>query len=934
MSRRLRFSIFMVWMGVTLGVTGFASGAEGQFHVIFGTNETVERAWDGQVRVTAGRLERLRPWKFQKPDALTSPVRWQCRTRWIPARRVSQSEPNSNAPRPGYLQRPGLLLHVTFNEQTRIELETPHGTVSFTPAAFAPTSTKLLLDGQIRVTMAPVESRLSDEGSFDDHPAIVAGSDGEICTAWISYGRDADTVVARRYTDGSWDEPETISPEPGDHHRVDLARDGGGRLWAVWSAQRDGNWDLYARVHADGQWMPVQRITTDPGPDIHPQLASRNGHVALVWQSARDGNAWDILAAALNGDRFGTPVRVSPSEANDWEPDVTLGPDGKVWVAWDGYARGNYDVFLRSFEMHDGRLTSASEVIDVADSPLYETHPSIDVDPAGRVWIAYHEGGIEWGKDTGFWTRREGSELYSERFVRVVCIGPEGRRFPAEAIQSEFPYELRQFCDYPQLEVDDDGRVWVFFRHRTLLLWSGYSNAAHRAIWEIYATYYTGDRWSPPVYLPSSFGRNDMRMRTTVDDTGRVWAVWPDDGREPAAPKGYLPQRADVHAAPLARPTTSATTPKLQSASEAESFTNVVHPDEAADVARVRAYRADVGGKTYRIVRGDFHRHTDISHDGNRDGSLLEAYRYASDAAAQDLLGVTDHDYGATDYDWWRIQKAVDLYHVPGRFVPMFTYERSLGYPNGHRNIVHAVRGVRPLLRTESPKGNTGPVLYPHLRETGGIAMSHTSGTNMGTDWRDNDPELEPVVEIFQGDRNSYEHEGAPLAATGEAPELHRGGYRPKGYVWNAWAKGFKLGVQASSDHVSTHCSYACLYVSDFTREGILDALRRRHCYGATDNILMDVRLVTPDGEHLMGDIVTTDASPRFKVTLDGTGPIRVVHVIKNNAYVYQKAGDGDTITFTFHDTNPTAGESYYYVRVEQTDGHVGWSSPIWVVRQ
>ena len=39
----------------------------------------------------------------------------------------------------------------------------------------------------------------------------------------------------------------------------------------------------------------------------------------------------------------------------------------------------------------------------------------------------------------------------------------------------------------------------------------------------------------------------------------------------------------------------------------------------------------------------------------------------------------------------------------------------------------------------------------------------------MGTDWRDNDPAVEPIVEIYQGDRMSYEHEGAP-----------RAGYDPK----------------------------------------------------------------------------------------------------------------------------------------------------------
>ena len=46
-------------------------------------------------------------------------------------------------------------------------------------------------------------------------------------------------------------------------------------------------------------------------------------------------------------------------------------------------------------------------------------------------------------------------------------------------------------------------------------------------------------------------------------------------------------------------------------------------------------------------------------------------------------------------------------------------------------------------------------MLYEDIRGRHGIAISHTSATNMVTDWRDNDPNLEPVVEIFQGDRAS-----------------------------------------------------------------------------------------------------------------------------------------------------------------------------------
>ena len=46
------------------------------------------------------------------------------------------------------------------------------------------------------------------------------------------------------------------------------------------------------------------------------------------------------------------------------------------------------------------------------------------------------------------------------------------------------------------------------------------------------------------------------------------------------------------------------------------------------------------------------------------------------------------------------IQKTVDIYHNPPWFVAPFTYERSQGYPNGHRNVIFADRGIRTLPRS------------------------------------------------------------------------------------------------------------------------------------------------------------------------------------------------------------------------------------------
>src|SRR5207253_1756019 len=67
---------------------------------------------------------------------------------------------------------------------------------------------------------------------------------------------------------------------------------------------------------------------------------------------------------------------------------------------------------------------------------------------------------------------------------------------------------------------------------------------------------------------------------------------------------------------------------------------------EAADVARIRAFRVRSGGKSYQVLRGDYHRHTEISGDGAGDGPLIDMFRYAMDGAAQDWMCAGDHDNG------------------------------------------------------------------------------------------------------------------------------------------------------------------------------------------------------------------------------------------------------------------------------------------------
>ena len=195
------------------------------------------------------------------------------------------------------------------------------------------------------------------------------------------------------------------------------------------------------------------------------------------------------------------------------------------------------------------------------------------------------------------------------------------------------------------------------------------------------------------------------------------------DGRGPGA--GRRPARGRARPGPAPTATEDAAPP--------------VHPDEAADVARMRDHRIQAGGKTYQLLRGEFHRHTEISQDGGNDGSLEDMWRYALDAAHLDWIGNGDHDNGGgKEYTWWLTQKTTDLYHSPPAFAPMFTYERSVAYPaRPSQRDVRPARGPHPAPAGRRGRGGSAvdddtKMLYDYLKELGGICASHTSGHRHG----------------------------------------------------------------------------------------------------------------------------------------------------------------------------------------------------------
>lgn len=839
---------------------------------------------------------------------------------------------------------PVLLAVLDAPETAAVTVRTSQGEFTFR-LADAPAGKRLsFLDARAFVERRAASVRLTGRGTEDDYPAAAVGLDGHVWLAHVEYHpetprlpgpptpgrfdelvptRNGDVVRLRRFDGSAWLPALDVTEGGLDVWRPTVAVDGQGGVWVAWAEQIEGDWEARARRFDPqaGKWANPVRLGPSKGSDFHVVATTdAKGTVWFAWQSFRDGR-YQIVAEALEGGRPPESPRVVSNGTGDaWSPAIAADRTGRVFVAWDTYDRGNFDVLVRD-------ATGDGPAVSVASTPRYEARASLACDPSGRLWVAYEEGDEQWGKDyasaKGFrksgLEKNPGNALYVSRRVKVKCL-VEGRLLePAGGTVPPSGALGGRKRSFPRLAVAADGALWLVARHHPLTFGG--------EVWLSAAQRFDGQGWSDPEVLTNSANLLDNRPALAPTPSGLL-VVHSTDRRQSTAGRG----ENDLYATRLAPATGQP--PKgpelVPSKVEATVALAPVHPSEAADIARLRAYRVEIGGKTLRPLRGEFHRHTEFSahHDG--DGSLEDSWRYGLDAADLDWMGNADHDNGAgSEYMWWLIQKSADLHHNPPRFVGAHTYERSTDYPNGHRNVMMPRRGIRPLPRgvlqgTEEAGTPDTKLLYQYLKHFGGICASHTSATNMGTDWRDNDPEVEPVVEIYQGHRHNYERPGAPRSPTA-ATEI--GGFQPKGFIDNALAKGYRLGFESSSDHTSTHLSYAIVYVEDTGRQAVIDAFKARHCYAATDNIVLDVR----SGARFMGDAFVAAGKPTLDVVVKGTAPVANVHVIRDDQHVFSTSPNQREVTLRYTDDDARPGVHYYYVRVEQADGNLAWASPMWI---
>lgn len=324
-----------------------------------------------------------------------------------------------------------------------------------------------------------------------------------------------------------------------------------------------------------------------------------------------------------------------------------------------------------------------------------------------------------------------------------------------------------------------------------------------------------------------------------------------------------------------------------------------------------------------RNLYGDIHQHSAHS-DGC--GSADEPYLRARYLYGDDFCALSDHESFLGKRigpgEWAYLQAVANRHQVPSEFATIFAYEwTGRSYPGpGHKVVYMPQEGAPVISRDIVTEGRD---VVAQVRELGGFCVPHHVGWT-GANEDAHDPISQPVWEICSchGCYESFEH---PLGQRGDLRDHMIDAVLKRGHRFGfiACSDGHGLlwhhGVGRKRDPFRT--GLTVVQSNEVSRASILAAIRARRCYATSGvRIELDVRV----HDKPMGSILDTSDSIHVTARARGTAAIRELRFVGPDGILASAAGEGADAALAADVKVP-----YVYARVEQVDGEMAWSSPI-----
>jgi len=308
-----------------------------------------------------------------------------------------------------------------------------------------------------------------------------------------------------------------------------------------------------------------------------------------------------------------------------------------------------------------------------------------------------------------------------------------------------------------------------------------------------------------------------------------------------------------------------------------------------------------------------------------------------------------------TSNDIWKlISQNITDFNEEDRFASILGSQYQ-GEPvkEGLRQLIY-FKDNKPLLRQKDPKSSSLAKIYKMSTPKEMISIPiFTMGKKSAFDFKAFNPDFERVVEVYNawGCSEKSRLKGNPSPITGFVEEFSNGS------ILEALKRNCRFGFVAGglddrgvftdfyeSDQVQYTPGLTGVICEKHTRDSILDAIYRRSCYATTGaRIIVGFYIAG----HPMGTELTTTLKPGLAVNrhisgyVAGTTKLKQVEIIRNGDVIHTISPTEYHIDYYYDDMENldkvmlkepnNKSFVFYYLKVTQEDGHIAWSSPIWV---
>ncbi len=364
------------------------------------------------------------------------------------------------------------------------------------------------------------------------------------------------------------------------------------------------------------------------------------------------------------------------------------------------------------------------------------------------------------------------------------------------------------------------------------------------------------------------------------------------------------------------------------------------------------------GTETKQLFWGTLHGESERYDSSEHIDSCLRHFR---DEKSMNFYGTSHFDTAQeTSNELWKMtcQTIAEL-DEDDRYAAILG-QQWVGAPKseGSRLFIYP-KDERPIIRKEDARTPTLQKIYKLYTPKELLSIvTFSMGKGNEFNFKEWDSEHERLAEIYNAwgssEKSAKEGNSRPIYCSDKKGFIEA----QEGALLTALMNNKRVGFVAGG--LDDRGIYSDLYASDqeqyssgltavmaetLTRTAIIEALYNRHCYATTgERIIINFSLAGA----VMGTELSTATKPGLHVNrhvhavVAGTCKLIAVQLVRNGEPLMTYEPEGESFEFEYDDLTPLAKVSldaekdkppftFYYLRVLQEDGHVGWSSPIWV---